>query len=230
MSIRGVLFDVDGTLVDSGYLHAVCWWQALRQHGHDIPMATIHRSVGMGSDQLVPHVLGTSADDLGDDQLGALAAAHDALYATYWDRLQPLPGARDLVRRCHDAGFITVLASSAGATELGVLRAALDVDDVLDHATSSDDSDASKPDPGLVQVALDKAGLRPDEAVFLGDSVWDVEAAGKAGLACLGVECGGTSEAELREAGATDVFRDPAELLDRWATSPLGRSQEGPDQ
>ncbi|WP_375501128.1 HAD family hydrolase [uncultured Jatrophihabitans sp.] len=229
MRTRGVLFDVDGTLVDSGYIHAVCWWQALRQHGHDIPTALIHRSVGMGGDQLVPHVLGKAADDMDADELSALIASHDALYATYWDRLQPLPGARELVRRCHDAGLSTVLASSASSTELGVLRAVLDLDDVLDHVTSSDDSEASKPDPGLVEVALDKAGLQPHEMVFLGDSVWDVQAAAKAGVECLGVECGGTSEAELREAGATDVFRNPADLLERWAHTPLGTSQKGHD-
>ena len=223
-----MLFDVDGTLVDSGYIHAVSWWQALRQHGHDIPTATIHRSVGMGSDQLVPHVLGRAPDDVDRDELAALTASHDALYATYWDRLQPLPGARELVRRCQDAGLVTVLASSAGSTELEVLCRVLDVDDALDHVTSSDDADASKPEPDLVQVALDKGGLGPGETVFLGDSVWDVEAAAKAGVECLGVECGGTSEAELRAAGVADVFRDPADLLDRWAQTPLSHNQEGP--
>ncbi len=226
MTTRGVLFDVDGTLVDSGYIHAVCWWQALRQHGHVIPSATIHRAVGMGVDQLVPHVLGASADDLGEDATAALAASHDALYATYWDRLEPLPGARELVRRCHDEGLVTVLASSAGSTELDALRAALDVDELLDHVTSSDDSDASKPEPDLVEVALAKAGLRPREALFIGDSVWDVQAAAGAGVDCIGVECGGTSEAELREAGAVDVFRDPAQLLERWARTPLNHPME----
>ena len=226
MATRGVLFDVDGTLVDSGYIHAVCWWQALRQHGHDVASATIHRSIGMGVDQLVPHVLGMSADDLGEDAVSALAASHDTLYATYWQRLQPLPGARELVRRCHDEGLITVLASSAGSTELDVLRAALDVDDALDHVTSSDDSDASKPEPDLVQVALAKAGLQTHEALFVGDSVWDVQAAAGAGVPCIGVECGGTSEAELREAGAVAVFRDPAQCLERWAQSPLQHTLE----
>jgi HAD superfamily hydrolase (TIGR01509 family) len=213
----GVLFDVDGTLIDSGYLHAVCWWQALRKYGLDAPMATIHRAVGMGSDRLVPHVLGNE----GTDQLAELSAAHDALFSVYWSSLRRLPGARELVRRCHDAGLVTVLASSANGTELGVLRTALDADEWLDHATSAADGDSSKPEPDLVEVALGKAGLQPDQAIFLGDAVWDVEAAGRAGVPCIGVECGGTSAAELRDAGAVQTYRDPADLLAGWAQSPL---------
>jgi HAD superfamily hydrolase (TIGR01509 family) len=223
MTTRGVLFDVDGTLVDSGYIHAVCWWQALRQAGYDVPMATIHRAVGMGSDRLAPHVLGTEVDD---DELADLTASHSALYAQYWPRLRPLPGARDLVRRCHDEGLTTVLASSASSTELAVLREVLDVDDALDHATSSDDGDSSKPDPDLIEVALAKAGLRPRESVFIGDAVWDVEAAAAAGIECVGLECGGTSAAELLDAGAIAVFKDPADLLEHWADSPLNKNEE----
>ncbi|MEO6957354.1 MAG: HAD family hydrolase [Antricoccus sp.] len=217
MAVRGVLFDVDGTLVDSGYIHAVCWWQALRQQGHDISTATIHRSIGMGSDRLVPHLLG-SADD---EDITALSAAHDTLYSTYWSRLRPLPGAADLVRRAHDAGLITILVSSAGAIELEVLRRVLDVDDVLDDSTSADDGDRSKPDPDLVEVGLRKGDLTPDEAVFIGDAVWDVEASARAGVRCLAMECGGTSAAELRAAGAHTTYRDPADLLDNWAASLL---------
>ena len=223
MTTRGVLFDVDGTLVDSGYIHAVCWWQAFRQAGHDVPTATIHRAIGMGSDRLAPHVLGKEIDD---EQLDELTAAHSALYAQYWARLRPLPGARELVRRCHDEGLATVLASSASSTELAVLREVLDVDDALDHATSSADGDSSKPDPDLVEVALAKAGLRPRETVFIGDAVWDVEAASAAGVVCVGLECGGTSAAELLDAGAIAVFKDPADLLEHWADSPLGKTKE----
>jgi HAD superfamily hydrolase (TIGR01509 family) len=217
VAVSGVLFDVDGTLVDSGYIHTLCWWQALRQDGRDVPMATIHRAVGMGSDRLVPHVL----DDGDDELLGRLTAAHDTLYSTYWSQLRLLPGARELVRRCHDAGLITVLASSAGAAELDVLRRVLDIDDALDFVTSADDADSSKPAPDLVQVALSKAGLDRDEAVFIGDAVWDVESSGRAGVRCLGVECGGTSAAELRAAGAAATYRDPADLLEHWGSTPL---------
>lgn len=214
---RAVLFDVDGTLVDSNYPHTVAWWQAFREAGLDVPMWRIHRAIGMGADQLIPHVLGDEVDV----EAEALTQSHDALYAAWWPSLRPLPGARDLVRRCHDAGLVTVLASSAGGREVSVLRELLDVDEALDHATSSDDAEDSKPAPDLVGVAVERAGVDPTEAVFVGDSVWDVRACAEAGVACLGLECGGTSAAELRDAGAVQVYRDAADLLDRWSDTPL---------
>ena len=158
-TLTAVLFDVDGTLVDSNYLHAVSWWEAFIQAGHDVPMARIHRTIGMGSDQLL-----------------------DAL-----------------------------------------LRAALAADDAIDEATSSADVERSKPAPDLVQVALDKARVRPDAAVFVGDTIWDVQACGKAGVPCVGLLSGGISRAELLDAGAAEVYEGPAELLDALPRSMLGR-------
>ena len=146
----GVLFDVDGTLVDSTYLHAVAWWQAFRYRDLDVPVAGIHRAIGMGADRLVTHVLGEVADDVA----GAVTAAHDAIYATWWPALRPLPGATDLVRHCHATGLLTVLASSAGAREVSVVRRVLGIDDQLDVVTSSDDGEHSKPAPDLIEVAL----------------------------------------------------------------------------
>jgi len=214
---RGVLFDIDGTLVDTSYLHAVSWWQAFRHAGLDVPMARIHRAVGMGAEHLVHEVTDGAADDRLDD----LTASHDAVYATYWPALRLLPGARDLVRHCHRAGWVTVLASSASKPEFDVLTRVLDLDDVIDATTSSDDAGSSKPDPDIVQVALDKAGLQPEHAVFVGDAVWDVHASGKVGVRCVGLESGGTSAAELREAGAVATYRDAAELLAQVSESPL---------
>ncbi|HEX6501349.1 MAG TPA: HAD family hydrolase [Micromonosporaceae bacterium] len=206
----GVLFDVDGTLVDTTYLHAVCWWEALRQSGYDVPMARIHRAVGMGSDRLLDHLLGRDRDQSGDD---ALSAAHLTLYAAYWGRLRPLPGAADLLRACAARGWRVVLASSASDRELGALRRALDADDVIAVATTKDDAGASKPAPDILQVALDKAGLDPRSAAFVGDAVWDVEAAARAGVPCVAVSCGGTSAAELTDAGAVAVYDDPGAIL-----------------
>jgi HAD superfamily hydrolase (TIGR01509 family) len=213
-----VLFDVDGTLVDSTYIHAVCWWQALRAAGYDPPMARIHRAVGMGAERLVPQVLGSSPSD---DEISELAAAHDAIYSTYWAQLRPLVGARDLLVRCHAEGLVTVLASSASSRELTVLQAVLDVPDAVDFTTSADDASSSKPSPDILEAALSKALLSPDRAVFVGDAVWDVLAAAQAGLECIGLECGGTSAAELRDAGAVAVYQDPAELLESFGSSPL---------
>jgi HAD superfamily hydrolase (TIGR01509 family) len=217
---RGVLFDVDGTLVDSSYIHTVCWWQAFRQAELDAPMAVIHRAVGMGGDRLVPHVLAHAQGDTGHrdaEQLTSeLTASHDAIYSTYWSALRTLPGAREVLRRCHESDLLAVLASSAGERELAVLRGVLDCDQWIDAATSAADADTSKPDPDLVIAALDKAGLAPHQALFVGDAVWDVEAAGRAGVRCVGLECGGTSAAELRAAGAWRTYQDPADLLRDW--------------
>ena len=212
---RAVLFDVDGTLVDSTYPHTLAWWQAFRRADLDVPMWRIHRSIGMGPDQLVPALADTDVD------ADALAESDDAIYSTYWPVLRLLPGARDLVRRCHDDGWVTVLASSAGAREVQVIRDLLDADDALDHATSSDDAQDSKPAPDLVTVAVGRAGIDASEAVFVGDAVADVVACARAGVPCVGLECGGTSADELRDAGAVAVYRDPADLLTHLDSSPL---------
>lgn len=214
---RGVLFDIDGTLVDTSYLHTVAWWQAFRQAGMDASMARIHRAIGMGGDQLVHEV----SDGAADDQAEQLITSHDALYSAHWPALRLLPGARELVRHCHQVGLVTVLASSANSAELDVLTTVLDLDDVIDAATGGADVDSSKPDPDIVLVALDKAGLRPENAVFVGDAVWDVQASAKVGLRCVGLESGGTSAAELVAAGAVRTYRDAADLLARFTGSPL---------
>jgi len=205
-SPRAVLFDVDGTLVDTNYLHTVTWWQALAQGGHHIPMTDIHRSIGMGSDQLLDRLLPDGRDRGADD---TLLASHDALYATYWSRLRPLPGAVDLLRACKARGLTVVLASSAGQAESGVLRAALDAEDAIDDATFSGDVDRSKPAPDLVQVALEKAAAPADQAVFVGDTVWDVRASRKAGVPCIGLLSGGIGREELADAGAAQIYAGP---------------------
>lgn len=207
----GVLFDVDGTLVDTTYLHAVCWWRALRQYDHDVPMARIHRAIGMGSDKILDALLGDDRDKSDDDDL---RTGHSALYAQYWDSLRPQPGAVDLVRACAKQGFTVGLASSAAPPEFAALRRALNVDDVVAGATNAGDAKESKPDPDIVQAALDRTGLSAENVVFVGDAVWDVYAAGNLSIPCIGLTCGGISAAELRDAGAVAVFADPAELLE----------------
>ena len=134
------------------------WWEALRQDEHRVPMARIHRSIGMGSDKLLDHLLGAERDRDADRRL---RDAHDALYAEYWERLGPLPGARDLLRACADRGLRVVLATSAAEHEAAVLRAALDVDDVIDTVTSSADAEQSKPAPDILAAALDQSGWPP---------------------------------------------------------------------
>jgi HAD superfamily hydrolase (TIGR01509 family) len=214
----GVLFDVDGTLVDTTYLHTICWWEALGQDGHDVPMARIHRAIGMGSDKLLDHLLGADRDRQADSRL---RHAHDGLFGTYFDRLRPFPKAAELLRSCAARGLTVVLASSASEREMRALRAALDADEAVAAATSSADAQESKPAPDIVAAALHQAGLTPREALFVGDTVWDVAAAGELAMGCVTVACGGTSRAELVEAGALAVYDDPADLLANLDRSPL---------
>jgi HAD superfamily hydrolase (TIGR01509 family) len=209
--LRAVLFDVDGTLVDTNYLHAVCWWEAFAQAGHEVSMTRIHRAIGMGSDLLLDALL---PDDRDRGHDGSIRAAHSALFATFWTRLRPLPGAANLLRACQQEGWRVVLASSADDHEFRVLRTALDADDAIDAATSSGDVAQSKPAPDLVQVALDKAGAPPEAALFVGDTVWDVQACVKARVPCIGLLSGGIGRDELLGAGAAAVYDDPAALLD----------------
>jgi HAD superfamily hydrolase (TIGR01509 family) len=218
-TLTAVLFDVDGTLVDSNYLHSVTWWEAFTQAGHDVPMARIHRTIGMGSDQLLDALLPADRDRDNDD---GIRAAHTALYATYFSRQRPLPKAAELLRACRRAGLRVVLASSASEREFAALRATLDADDAIDEFTSSADVDRSKPAPDLVRAALDKTATEPGTAVFVGDTVWDVQASGKAGVPCIGLLSGGISMSELLDAGAVEVYDDPAELLDALPKSILG--------
>ncbi|MFI1990564.1 HAD family hydrolase [Actinoplanes sp. NPDC020271] len=206
----GVLFDVDGTLVDTTYLHAVAWWEALRQTGADVPMAKIHRGIGMGSDKLLDHLLGENRDRDGDERA---STAHDVLYGAWWERLRPLSGAADLLRAVAGRGLAVVLASSAKEPELQQLRRVLGADDVIAAATSSSDAEESKPAPDILQAALAQSDVDPHAAVFVGDSVWDVQAAGRLDIPCIGLACGGTSAGELEKAGAIAVYDDPAALL-----------------
>jgi HAD superfamily hydrolase (TIGR01509 family) len=215
-SLRAVLFDVDGTLVDTNYLHTVTWWQAFAQGGQHVPMADIHRAIGMGSDQLLDRLL---PDDRDKDADSGLSASHDALYATYWTRLRPLPGAVELLRACKKRGLTVVLASSAGEAESGVLRGVLDAEDAIDAATFSGDVERTKPAPDLVEVALEKAAVPAERAVFVGDTVWDAQASREAGVPCIGLLSGGIGREELADAGAAQIYAGPGELLARLSDS-----------
>ncbi|MGI5246119.1 HAD family hydrolase [Dactylosporangium sp. CA-139066] len=209
--VTGVLFDVDGTLVDTVYLHAVAWWQALRQHDHDVPMAHIHRAIGMGSDRILDELLGPDRDRERD---GEIVAAHASLHAVHWPALRPLPGARRLLEDCAGRGLSVVLATSASRPELQALLRCLDADQALTAVTSADDAEQSKPAPDIVEVALERSGLSAEEVVFVGDSVWDVRAAGQLSIPCIGLTSGGLSAVELLEEGATGVYEHPQDLLD----------------
>jgi len=209
----GILFDVDGTLVDTNYLHIVAWSRALRANGHHVPMRKLHETVGQGADRFVETVLGHENSEVSD--------AHADFYGPFLHELTPFDGAAALLRATKKAGLVVVLATSASAKEAQHLRDALDADDAIDEVTSKDDVEESKPDPDIVRTALDKAGLKAADALFVGDTVWDVEAAKRAGLDCVAVLTGGIPEHDLRDAGAVAVYRDVRHLLDEFDDSPL---------
>jgi HAD superfamily hydrolase (TIGR01509 family) len=216
--VTAVLFDVDGTLVDTNYLHAVTWWEAFTMSGFTVPMSNIHRAIGMGGDQLLDHLLPADRDRDGD---AGIQTAHDALFSVYWQRLRPLPGAASLLRACKQRDQRVVLATSARPPELAAMRAVLDAEDAIDEVTSSADVEHSKPAPDIVEVALRKAAVSESEALFVGDTVWDVQACQRAGVPCLAMLSGGFGRDELLAAGALQVYEGPADLLDQITQTPL---------
>lgn len=215
-----MLFDVDGTLVDSCYLHTLAWWQAFRQVGYDVPMARIHRSVGMGGDKILASLLPAGRDTSADKEIMTSQAA---LFSTFWPALRPLDGARDLLAQCHASGLAVALASSAEERALEVLRSAIGADDSIDAATSSSDAQESKPAPDILVAALKAVDVPASDAVYVGDAVWDIYAAGKLGIPAIGLTCGGTSEAELRDAGAVEIYDSPRALLENLQDSAIGK-------
>ncbi|APX02644.1 HAD family hydrolase [Arthrobacter sp. QXT-31] len=218
---KGVLFDVDGTLIDSAYIHTLAWWHAFRQSGYDVPMARIHRCVGMGGARLVDTLLPDSRNK--DEVDEAVLSAHSGVFGTYWPSLRPLDGARDLVVQCSESGLAVALASSARQQDLTALRTALSADSFIHAATSANDAENSKPEPDILVAALKAVGVEASEAVYVGDAVWDVMAANALGMPTIALTCGGTSEAELLSVGAAEVYAGPRELLENLGSSAIGK-------
>ncbi|OBK47433.1 HAD family hydrolase [Mycobacterium kubicae] len=214
-----VLFDVDGTLVDSNYLHIHAWQRAFAEVGVEIEMWRVHRSIGMDGSTLVKELSGDAPEDVQSQ----LKDAHSRYYKEAAPLLRPLPGARELLRRVADLGLQVVLATSAPEDELAMLREVLDSDDLVSEVTSSADVDTAKPKPDIVNVALERAGVTAEEAVFVGDAVWDAEACARAELVSIGLLCGGVSRDELRDAGVAVVFENPEDLLKHLDESPIAK-------
>jgi HAD superfamily hydrolase (TIGR01509 family) len=212
-----VLFDIDGTLVDSNYVHVNAWLYAFRAVGHPVDAWRVHRGQGMGSSQLLATLLGEAAEQIGPQA----EQRHSEHYRQTSDLLRAFDGARELIAAVAHRGAKVVLASSAAPDELDRLRTILDIEDTVAEFTAAQDVEAAKPEPDLVHVALQRAEVTADRAVFVGDTVWDVQAAGKAGVPCVGLLSGGISAAELTVAGAVAVYDDCRTLLRELDTSPL---------
>ena len=212
------ILDVDGTLVDTNYQHAIAWYRAFRSQGLVLPVWRIHRHIGMGGDQLVAALCG---DEVERERGDAIRDAEKGHYQELIGEVEPLEGARDLIRELKERGSAVVLASSAKEDEVEQYVDLLDARELADGWTTSADVEATKPEPDLVLAAVEKAGSE-NGAVMVGDSTFDCEAATRANLETLAVLTGGFSEAELRDAGALAVFESIVALREHLEETPLG--------
>ena len=213
------ILDIDGTLVDTNYHHAIAWYRAFRELEVVLPVWQVHRHIGMGGDQMVPALAGEEFEEAQGDEVRERETAH---YRELIDEVEPLPGARTLIERLKEAGHTVVLASSAKEDEVDHYLELLEVRELTDAWTCSSDVEETKPEPDLVRAALDRAANPEAGAVLVGDSTWDCEAARRAEVQCLAVLTGGFSDEELREAGAAAVFDSVEQLLSRVDETPFG--------
>lgn len=210
-AIRGVIFDVDGTLIDSVDLHAEAWQEALAHFGYEVGFDEVRAQIGKGGDQLMPVFVPREALERIEKDMDSFR--HDLFARKYLDRVRGFPGVRPLFERLRRDGIRIALASSAKGDELEHYKRVADITGLADAETSSDDADRSKPHPDIFLAALEQLDLGPDQAVVVGDTPWDAKAATKAGLPIIGVLCGGFPEEELRQAGCAEVYGDPEDLL-----------------
>ncbi len=221
MAIRGVLFDVDGTLILSNDAHTQAWVAALAEAGYPVPFARIRPLMGMGGDQLLPRVVPGLTPDAEPGK--TIAQRRAAIFLErYLPILQPAPGARALVEHVQQAGLRMMVASSAKKQELDQLLQQAGVADLLTEATTSDDAAASKPAPDVIGVAVRKVALPPTDVIVLGDTPYDITSAQQAQVATIAVRCGGFADDDL--AGAVAIYADPADLLAHYDQSPLAQT------
>ena len=213
--IKAVIFDVDGTLVDSVDLHAKAWQEAFAEYGHEIAFKSIRDQIGKGGDQLLPVFLSEAEREARGAKIEARRS--DLVKQRYLSQMTAFPGVRELFERLQRDGVRRVLASSAKQAELQVYKKLLRIEDLVQAETSSDDAEKSKPEPDIFEAAMSRLpSMVPADVLVIGDTPYDAQAAGKAGLRTIGVLCGGFSEDSLREAGCIAIYDDPADLLARY--------------
>ena len=208
------IFDVDGTLIDSVDLHARAWQETLAHFGFNIPYEQVRGQIGKGGDQLLPVFVPEDQLERLEDTIQKYRG--ELFKREYLSQVKPFPLVRDLFLRIKRDGFLIALASSANADELGSYKTLANIGDLVDAETAGSDVDCSKPCPDVFEVAIDRVKVEPERALVIGDTPYDAIAAGRAGLRTAGVLCGGFPEKDLREAGCLSIYRDPADLLDRY--------------
>lgn len=218
--IEAVIFDIDGTLIDSVDLHAASWQEALRHFGHDVPFEKVRAQIGKGGDLLMPALLPEEEVRRQGEKIEAYRL--DLFKREYLPRVRPFPSVRELFERIKADGKRIALASSAKQEELARYKQIAGIEDLLETETSSDDAEKSKPHPDIFEAALARlGGVEAADAIAVGDTPYDAQAAGKIGLRTIGLLCGGWPERELREAGCIAIYLDPADLLRQYDRSPL---------
>ncbi len=221
MALQAVILDVDGTLVLSNDAHALAWVDAFGEFGYEVSFEQVRPLIGMGGDQVIPKLVPGLTKDEGDGK-AVSERRKELIISRYGPELLPANGARQLVQHLQQVGLRLIVASSATSQEMEILLKAAQVDDLLDEITTSSDAEASKPSPDIVEAALSKLNMQPDQVLMLGDTPYDIQAASAAGVGMIAVRCGGFDDADL--AGAKAIYDDPADLLAHYADSPLGKT------
>ena len=219
MSLKGVIFDIDGTLVDSNDAHAQSWVDTFAEADYEVPFEVVRPLIGMGADKLLPKAIGIRHDSKEGKKL--LKRRSEIFRERYLPRLRPFPGARALVLRVRDDGLKAIVATSAKDEELKALLKAAEVDDLMQERATSSNAKRSKPDPDIVEAAINESGVPASKAVMIGDTPYDVEAATRAGVRIIGFRSGGWDDASLK--GAAQIYDGPADLLADYDASLLGK-------
>jgi HAD superfamily hydrolase (TIGR01509 family) len=217
--LKGVIFDIDGTLIDSNDAHARSWVETFAEAGYSVPFEVVRPLIGMGADKLLPKTIGIRHDSEEGKKLTKRRS--EIFREKYLPRLRPLPGARDLVLRVRKDGLKAIVATSAKDEELNGLLKAAGVEDLMEEKATASDAKRSKPDPDIVEAAVEESGISPKHLVMIGDTPYDIEAATRAGVRAIAFRSGGWDDASLK--GAVQIYDGPADLLAHYDESLLGR-------
>lgn len=219
-ALRAAILDIDGTLIDTNDAHAHAWVDACAEFRIEIPFGKVRPMIGMGGDKVLPELTGETEESERGKEIKERRG--EIFRERYLDGCRPFPGARELLERMRDEGLALVIATSASKDDMAALLKKIGVADLIDGKTSASDAEESKPDPDIVQAALKKAKAQPGEAVMLGDTPYDVQSAGGAGVRCVALRCGGWwKDDDFRAAAA--IYDDPQDLLAHFDESPFGR-------